>query len=142
MQLVERHIINQNSESYPECNRVCFLSKNLYNYANYIVRQEFIKSSKEKEEGLVNHANYLNYYIINKTLISENQTDYISLPRKVSNQTLMLLDKNWKSFFASIKDLLLFTSLTYFKHFLSNNIKNTRYFITPIYILLLSFSKA
>lgn len=104
MQLVERHIINQNSESYSECNRVCFLSKNLYNYANYIVRQEFIKSSKEKEEGLVDHANYLNYYMINKILISENQTDYISLPRKVSNQTIMLLDKNWKSFFASIKD--------------------------------------
>ena len=66
MQLVERHIINQNSESYSECNRVCFLSKNLYNYANYIVRQEFIKSSKDKEEGLVDHANYLNYYSINK----------------------------------------------------------------------------
>lgn len=106
MQLVERHIINHNSEFYSECDRVCLLSKNLYNYANYIVRQEFIKSSKEKEEGLVDHANYINYYNINKTLISENQVDYIALPRKVSNQTIMLLDKNWKSFFVSIKEYM------------------------------------
>ena len=104
MKLVEKHIINTNSEFYLECDRVCFLSKNLYNYANYIVRQKFIKSSKDKELGIVEHTNYLNYYIINKILISENQTDYISLPRKVSNQTLMLLDKNWKSFFSSIKE--------------------------------------
>ncbi len=104
MKLVEKHIINTNSEFYIECDRVCFLSKNLYNYANYIVRQEFIKSSKDKELGIVEHANYINYYSINKTFISEKQIDYISLPRKVSNQTLMLLDKNWKSFFSSIKE--------------------------------------
>ena len=104
MQLVEKHIINPNSEFYSECDRVCLLSKNLYNYANYIVRQEFINSSKDKEAGVVEHANYLNYYSINKALIGENQTDYISLPRKVSNQTLMMLDKNWKSFFKSIKE--------------------------------------
>jgi putative transposase len=39
MQLVEKHIIKKNSHLYSECDRVCFLSKNLYNYANYIVRK-------------------------------------------------------------------------------------------------------
>lgn len=104
MKLVERHIINKGHSFFNECDRVCLLSKNLYNFANYIVRQEFIKTSKDKENGLVEHANYINYYNVNKILISNNQTDYISLPRKISNQTLMMLDKNWKSFFKSIKD--------------------------------------
>jgi IS605 OrfB family transposase len=92
MQLVEQHIIKPNNELFSECDRVCLLSKNLYNYANYIVRQSFTNKENSK---------YLNYYDMNKLL--KNEKDYCLLPRKVSNQTLMLLDKNWKSFFASIK---------------------------------------
>ena len=93
MQLVERHIINKNHHLFDECDNLTFLSKNLYNKANYIIRQEFI----------LNHK-YLNYFDINKIMIKTNDLDYIQLPRKVSNGTLRLLDKNWKSFFASIKD--------------------------------------
>lgn len=104
MQLVEKHIISPNSKLYSECDALCFKSKNLYNYANYVVRQEFINTSKEKENGLRSFANYLNYNAINRILIDEKQFDMYQLPIKVSNQTLMMLDKNWKSFFASIKD--------------------------------------
>jgi len=104
MILTEKHIIKKSNIYYDEIDKLCFLSKNLYNKANYIIRQEFINTTKEKEEGLVEHANYLNYYAINKLMIKSNDNDYIELPRKVSNQTLMLLDKNWKSFFKSIKD--------------------------------------
>jgi len=102
MQLVERHIINSNHFAYNECDKICFASKNLYNKANYIVRQEFIKTTKEKQEGLREYAIYLNYFDIRRILI--NSDEYKSLPRKVSNQTLMMLDRNWKSFFKSIKD--------------------------------------
>jgi putative transposase len=102
MILTEKHIINQSHIYYDECDRVCLLSKNLYNHSNYIVRQKFIETSKLKEQGELEHATYLNYHEIRKMVI--NQFDYISLPRKVSNQSLMLLDKNWKSFFKSIKD--------------------------------------
>ncbi len=104
MQLVEKHIINKNHSLYKECDSLCFKSKNLYNYANYLVRQEFIKTSKEKEQGLRTFANYLNYFAINRILIDNKQFDMYELPIKVSNQTLIILDKNWKSFFASIKD--------------------------------------
>ena len=102
MYLVEKHIINRNNSFYREVDELCFLAKNLYNRANYVVRQEFIGSTKQKEQGLVDHANYLNYYDINKFL--KEDENYVALPRKVSNQVLMQLDKNWKSFFASIKD--------------------------------------
>jgi len=102
--LTEKHIIKKSNQYFIEIDKLCFLSKNLYNKANYIIRQEFIKTSNEKKLGLVDHANYLNYYDINRLMIDSNDIDYIQLPRKISNQTLMQLDKNWKSFFASIKD--------------------------------------
>ena len=50
------------------------------------------------------HATYLNYHEIRRVLCSSNQHDYTSLPRKISNYTLMMLDRNWTSFFKSIKD--------------------------------------
>lgn len=104
MRLVEKHIIKKGSEFYSECDLLCFKSKNLYNAANYVVRQNFINTSKLKEQGLVEHATYLNYYNINRLFVDDKQFDMYQLPLKVSNQTLMLLDKNWKSFFSSIKD--------------------------------------
>lgn len=93
MQLVERHIINKNHSLFKDCDDICFSSKNLYNKANYIIRNHFVTNGK-----------YFNYYDINKIMITTNDPDYINMPRKVSNQTLRLLDKNWLSFFRSIKD--------------------------------------
>ena len=48
MYLTETHIINKKHQFYKEIDNLCFLSKNLYNAANYIVRQEFINSSGVK----------------------------------------------------------------------------------------------
>ena len=102
MYSVEKHIINEKHSLYGDIDNLCFLSKNLYNKANYIVRQEFIKTSKEKEEGLVNHATWIRYHELRKQLIADE--NYMALPRKVSNHILMQLDRNWASFFASIRD--------------------------------------
>jgi putative transposase len=106
MQLAERHIIRKKHPFYKEIDSIAFLSKNLYNKANYIIRQEFISTSKEKEAGLREHANYLNYNAIQKLLQDSKDVDYYALPTKVSQHVLKLLDKNWKSFFKSIKDWL------------------------------------
>ena len=99
MQLVEQHIINKNNSLFKEIDNLSFLSKNLYNKANYIVRQEFIKTSKEKELGLIEHANWINYYDLQKQLQNNKDIDYKQLPAKVSQHVLKTLDKNWKSFF-------------------------------------------
>ncbi|NEO56556.1 MAG: IS200/IS605 family element transposase accessory protein TnpB [Okeania sp. SIO3B5] len=88
MKLVERHIIQKNHRFYDEIDRLCFLSKNLYNYANYLVRQSFIFEN-----------NYRHYYDLQKTL--STQSDYQAIPAKVSQQILMILDRNWKSFLAA-----------------------------------------
>lgn len=46
---VERHIINKNHKLYEIIDDLSFKSKNLYNYGNYMIRQTFIITSKEKE---------------------------------------------------------------------------------------------
>jgi IS605 OrfB family transposase len=85
MKLVERHIIRNNHRSYQEIDRLCWLSKNLYNRANYLIRQSFIL------EG-----NYRNYNDIQKGL--QGEECYQAIPAKVSQQILMVLERNWTSF--------------------------------------------
>jgi putative transposase len=71
---------------YKSLDALAFLYKNLYKMANYIVRQEFI-----------NKGNYLNYNKVQKLL--QSGADYQAIPGKVSQQVLIILDKNWPSFF-------------------------------------------
>lgn len=88
---VEQHQINSYHYLYHYCNDLCFKSKNLYNYANYIVRQEFI-----------NNNEWIRYNSLDKML--KHEQVYKELPAQTSQQILRLLDKNWKSFFEAIKD--------------------------------------
>lgn len=88
MYLVERHIIKNDKE----LDELCLKSKNLYNKALYLVRQHYFKTKS-----------YLNFFGVNKLMIDSKDEDYYALPTGVSNQTLRLLDKNFKSFFTLIK---------------------------------------
>ena len=88
MYLTERHIIKNNKE----LDMVCFNSKNLYNKALYLVRQHYFETK-----------NYLDWIKVNKLMVDSKDVDYYSLPCKVSNQTLRMLDRNFKSFFALLK---------------------------------------
>ena len=94
-QRVEKHIIRENNEYYGMLDGFCYKSKNLYNFANYHIRKQFIDTRK-----------WLRYYDLDKLMKqSEMDFDYRSLPViQSSQQCLKLLDKNWKSFFKTIKD--------------------------------------
>ena len=92
MILVERHIIRKSNSLYKELDMLCILSKNLYNYALYTVRQYYFENKK-----------YINWININNQFIKIKQSDYYALPCKVSQQTLKMVDQNMKSFFKSIK---------------------------------------
>ena len=92
MQLVERHIISPSHSLFEECDRLAFLAKNLYNQALYRQRQSFFETGKT-----------LGAFVLQKQFQDENHIDYRALPAKVSQQTLRVLDKNWKSYFKAIK---------------------------------------
>jgi len=90
MQLVEQHVIRAANPQFKVIDAAAFAAKNLYNAANYLVRQSFI-----------NDDGYLNYYAIHAQM--KGHEAYQSLPRKVSQQVLRMLDKNWQGFFAAMK---------------------------------------
>lgn len=95
MNRVEKHIIKSNNKYYNLLDEFCYKSKNLYNYANYTIRQEFINNGK-----------WIRCNDLDKLLKKEgNNFDYKNMPlASSSQQCLKLLDKNWKSFFRAIKD--------------------------------------
>ena len=90
MQLTEGHIIKSTEHRFAQIDELAFKSKNLYNAANYVIRQSFIYG-----------WNYVNYNEMNRLMKSHEA--YKALPAKVSQQILMVLDKNWKSFFEAVK---------------------------------------
>jgi putative transposase len=89
MQLVERHLIRQDDPRFAAIDQAAFASKNLYNQANYQIRQAFIHEGK-----------YLPYAEIFQQL--KQQECYQALPRKVSNSILIQLHHNWVSFFEAV----------------------------------------
>lgn len=99
---VEQHRIKKNNKFYPIIDELCWKSKNLYNYGNYIIRQEFIKTSKQKEQGLIENAHWITYNELFP--LCKDSDFYKNIGSNVGQATLRKLDKNWKSFFKSIKD--------------------------------------
>jgi len=86
VQLVEQHCIDKRDPRYRVIDEAAFKSKNLYNAALYELRQAFIHEGK-----------YLDYNEMDRHMQSHEA--YKALPAKVSQQILMLLDKNWTAFF-------------------------------------------
>ena len=84
MKLVEKHVIRKGSREWKEVDDLSFKSKNLYNRANYEIRQHFFETNQ-----------ILSY----KEMAQRMQTEesYCALPRKVSQQVLRGLDRNWKA---------------------------------------------
>ena len=73
------------------------VSKNLYNQANYIIKKELRENNK-----------WLRYDQLDKIMKTvsnlENEINYYNLKSQTNQQILRLLDKNWVSYFKSIKD--------------------------------------
>jgi IS605 OrfB family transposase len=90
MKLVERHIIRKNHPLWSEIDRYAFLSKNLFNLANYHYRQYFFLHHKKLGFNQL-------YHLVSKT------SDYLALPTKVAKQIIRRLDTAWASYFAAFK---------------------------------------
>jgi putative transposase len=90
MRLVEQHVIARTDQRYRSIDAAAFASKNLWNAANYLVRQSYIKDR---------------IYLNNKTVyhLVKGHAAYQALPRKVSNQVLIQLHQAWESFFEAMQ---------------------------------------
>lgn len=73
-----------------ELSILCHISKNLYNEATYIIRQEFFETGK-----------WVRYNDLAFQL--KTSKNYKQLPAQTSQQILKVVDCNWKSFFRAIK---------------------------------------
>lgn len=103
MYKTEKHQIKKGHKLFKFLDELASNSKSIYNMANYLIRQEFIKTSKDKEKGLVEHANWLRRFEVDK-LLKESYLDcYRLLPAKSVQMILKNLDESWSSFFGSIK---------------------------------------
>ena len=88
---VEQQIIRKNNPIYNVVDQYCFYSKNVYNQANYIIRQEFI-----------NNNNKISAYDVQKLM--QNMDCYKECGSQAAQKTIQLVDKMWKSYFKAIKD--------------------------------------
>ena len=88
---VEQQIIRKNNPIYNVVDQYCFYSKNVYNQANYIIRQEFI-----------NNNNKLSAYDVQKLM--QPMECYKECGSQSAQKTIQLVDKMWKSYFKAIKD--------------------------------------
>jgi putative transposase len=91
MKLVEQHVIKRTDPRYQRIDAAAFASKNLWNAANYLVRQYFLFQGVYLNNTAVFH------------LMKEHEA-YQALPRKVSNQVLLQLHKAWQSFFEAMDE--------------------------------------
>jgi putative transposase len=94
MRLVYKFNCFENIQELLELSKI---SKNLYNQANYIVKQEFVSTGK-----------WIRYYDLERlmkiTKNLENEINYYKFKAQLSQQILKQLDQDWNSFFRSIKD--------------------------------------
>ncbi|MBR8837528.1 MAG: transposase [Stigonema ocellatum SAG 48.90 = DSM 106950] len=91
MLLVEKRVIKDNHLAFKQIDEMCFASKNLYNSANFNMRQAFFyggQSQVPKYESL--------YHIM------KDSEQYKALPAKISQQVLKLVAQNWTSYFAAL----------------------------------------
>ena len=91
MQLVERRVIKVNHLAFQQIDDMSFASKNLYNSANFNMRQAFFyggQSQVPKYESL--------YHIM------KDSEQYKALPAKISQQVLKLVALSWTGYFAAL----------------------------------------
>jgi len=71
--------------------QLCHLSKNLFNEANYLVRQEFLKTGR-----------WIRFNELRSTL--KNSSNFKGLPAQTAQETLRIVHFSWKNYFSTSKD--------------------------------------
>jgi len=91
MYLIEQHIIDKSHELWKECDRLCFASKNLYNYSLYKIKEYQENNNNKLPSG------YDLYHIVKK------EQCFKVLPNDSAKQTVFQAVDMWKNFYKAIK---------------------------------------
>jgi putative transposase len=91
----ETHFIKKGHHLFEYCDEMCFKSKNIYNHANYMIRQQFFYLETflpydGKDDSL--------YFQV------KNHETYKALPAQTAEAILKKLEDNWHSFFEAMKE--------------------------------------
>ena len=116
MNLVEQHIIEKGDPRWAKLSEAAFASKNLWNAANYLVRQSFIFQGTYLDNVKVFH------------LIKFHEA-YQALPRKISNQVLIQLHQAWKAFFEALEESLIIGKNPFWKQEVEMGRKKNQEFV-------------
>lgn len=90
VQRVEQQFIRKTHPLYETVDKHCFYSKNVYNQANYLMRQSFINENKA-----------LGAYEVQKLM--QEMDCYKECGSQAAQKSIQLVDKMWKSFFKASK---------------------------------------
>lgn len=88
---VEQQFIKKNHPLYKIVDQHCFYSKNVYNQANYLIRQAFIKENK-----------IISSFDVRKLM--QDMDCYKECGSQAAQKIIQLVGKMWKSFFKANKD--------------------------------------
>src|SRR5579859_840789 len=91
MQLSEQHIIRRSDPRWLAIDQAAWFSKNIYNAANYRLRQVYIKERR-----------YIPYLALEKQFKKRDLLADQQLPLKVVQQVLRQLDHDWQCYFAAL----------------------------------------
>ncbi len=90
MTRVEQHVIEQSHPQFRALDEMALASKNLWNLANYQVRQSFIFEHTYLDNTAIFH-------------LIKHTGAYQALPAKVANQVLVQVHEAWKAFFEAME---------------------------------------
>lgn len=90
IQRTEFQIISNKDEIFKVFDNLCYKSKNIYNDANYIIRQE-----------LFNSRRWIRYNELNRLM--KKRDSYKQLPSRTSQQILRNVDIVWKLYFTNME---------------------------------------
>ena len=99
---VEKHVIRKNNELYKYFDDLCFQSKNIYNAATYLIRQEFIETSKKVKAGELEQATIPKSGELYRLLKDSDARG--DIPSASYSLELRSIQSTWKGFFKAAKD--------------------------------------
>jgi putative transposase len=87
---VETHFIRRSHQLFSSCDDICFQSKNLYNYGNFLIRQSLFHLGER-------------FSYTNLQFQVKKHATYKLLPAQTAQQTLIQLEHNWSAFFKAMR---------------------------------------